>query len=201
MFTKRFDRRVRLAAAVLAGSLLFGASFAVYALWPSRQAIGYEPEQPFTFPHKIMAGDARIPCRYCHASVEIGPHAGMPTVQTCMNCHSQVRPKDKAGNLKPDIATLLTYVEPGTNRPLRPIVWQKVHDLSDFAYFDHSRHVVGGRVECAECHGPVESMTRIRRVHSLKMGWCLECHRKPPEGWRTDGRPTRGPTHCSTCHR
>jgi hypothetical protein len=201
MFTRRFHRRVHLATAVVTGAFLFGASFAVYALWPSRQSVGYEPDQPFTFPHRIMAGDARIPCRFCHFSVDEGPYAGIPSVQTCMNCHDQIRPKDRNGNIKPDIASLLTFIDPDTNRALRPIPWVKVHDLSDFAFFDHSRHTVGARLECAECHGPVETMTRVRRVYSLTMDWCLGCHRMPPEDWRTDGRPTRGPTHCSTCHR
>ena len=201
MFTKRFDRLARRALALVVGAGLFSASFAIYALWPTRQAVGYEPEQPVNFSHKIMAGDVKIPCQYCHQSAETGAHAGIPTVQTCMNCHDMVRPKDRNGNLNANIAALLEYVDPATNLPLRPIAWQKVHDVSDFAYFDHSRHTVGARLACVECHGPVETMTRVRLVNSLKMEWCLACHRKPPEDWRKDGRETRGPTHCSTCHR
>ena len=201
MFSKRFHRRVMLLAGVLGGAAVFAVAFALYALWPSRQALGYEPEQPVNFSHKIMAGDVRIPCLHCHQDAETGPHAGLPTVETCMNCHNHVRPTDRNGNLRPDIAALLSYTDPDTHRPLRPIAWQKVHDLSDFAYFDHSRHTVGGRIPCVDCHGQVETMTRVQRVHPLTMGWCLDCHTKPAEGWRTDGRATRGPIHCSTCHR
>jgi len=201
MFTRRFDRVVRFVSLTALASFLGGAGFAVWSLWPSRQAVGYEPEQPFVFSHKIMAGDNKIPCLYCHTTAESGPHAGMPTVETCMNCHRFVQPKDANGRLKPDIAALLEHVDPKTLEPRAPIVWKKVHDLSDFAYFDHARHTVNGRIPCADCHGPVEKMTRVRRINSFKMGWCLECHRKPAEPWRTDGRQTRGPTHCSACHR
>ena len=201
MFTRRFERLARRTAALLAGAALFASSFAVWALWPARQAVGYEPEQPLGFSHKTMAGDAKIPCLYCHQSAESGPHAGIPTVQTCMNCHSQVRPKDRNGNLKADFVSLLAHIDVATGQATSPIAWQKVDDVSDFAYFDHSRHTVGARIECAECHGPVDTMVRVRRVHSLKMEWCLACHRKPPEEWRTDGREARGPTNCSTCHR
>jgi hypothetical protein len=84
-----------------------------------------------------------------------------------------------------------------------PIIWNKVNDLADFAYFDHSRHVVRG-VDCEECHGPVKTMEVMRREYGLKMSWCLDCHNQPlPEdspgvalGWTT-----RAPTHCTTCHR
>jgi hypothetical protein len=201
IFTKRFDRLVRRSVAFLGGLAALAVSFTLYAVWPSNQAIGYEPEQPFVFNHKVMAGDAQIPCLYCHSGAETGPHAGVPPVSLCMNCHSEIRPKDANGQLKPDFVAFLQYIDPATNQPKRPIHWQKVHDLSDFAYFDHSRHVIGARLDCSECHGPVETMTRIRRVHPFTMGWCIDCHQKPPEPWRTDGRATRGPTACSTCHR
>jgi len=77
--------------------------------------------------------------------------------------------------------------------PSSPIVWEKVHDISDFAYFDHSRHTVGRQTGLLECHGAVDTMREVKRVNSLKMGWCLDCHRQAPDPWRTDGRETRGP--------
>ncbi|OIP36363.1 MAG: hypothetical protein AUK47_15225 [Deltaproteobacteria bacterium CG2_30_63_29] len=201
LFTRRFDRLVRLAVTVLGGALVFGVGFSLYALWPSNQAVGYEPVQPVPFSHKRMAGDNKIPCLYCHDGAERGPVAGLPTVEVCMNCHTYVQPKDKQGNLTPGMQALFEYVDPATNKPTKPIVWEKIHDLSDFAYFDHSRHTVGARLPCADCHGPVETMDQVYQVNSLKMGWCLDCHTKPPEPWRTDGRATRGPTQCTSCHR
>ncbi len=201
VFTRRFDRLARRGTALLVGGLLFSGAFAVWALWPPLQAEGYEPEQPIPFSHKVMAGDAKIPCLYCHKTAESGPVAGIPTVAECMNCHRHLKPKDNKGRLKPAFAEFMRYVDPVTGEALQPIPWVKVHDLSDFAYFDHSRHTVGARLQCSECHGPVERMERVRLVSSLKMGWCLDCHRKPPEEWRTDGRATRGPTHCAACHR
>ena len=60
----------------------------------------------------------------------------------------------------------------------RPVVsWVKVHNLPDFVYFNHSRHVLSG-VACQNCHGAVETMQRIEQVTPLTMGWCLECHRE-----------------------
>ena len=98
---------------------------------------------------------------------------------------------------KESIATLLRYWE-----EKRPIPWIKVHDLADFAYFDHSRHLTEkAGLECADCHGPVETMDRVRRVESLKMSWCLDCHMEPPPEDAPPGQTTRAPIHCSTCHR
>ena len=201
MFTRRFDRVVRLVVGVLTAGAIVGTAFALYAMWPPHQVTGYEPVQPVPFSHRVMAGEAQIPCLYCHEGADRGPVAGIPTVATCMNCHAHIRPKDAQGQLTTDMAALLAHVDPTTGEPKRPIVWQKVHDLSDFAYFDHARHTVGARLDCAECHGKVAEMDRVKRVHSLNMGWCLDCHTKEPEPWRTDGRKTRGPIHCSTCHR
>jgi len=115
-----------------------------------------------------------------------------------MNCKSQVRPKDAQGNLKPGIATLLDHWE-----RQEPVRWNKVNDLADFVYFDHSRHLAAD-VACEECHGPVERMVHMRREHGLKMRWCLKCHKEdpPPDSAAAlRGADTRAPIHCTTCHR
>jgi Cytochrome c7 and related cytochrome c len=61
-------------------------------------------------------------------------------------------------------------------RSQTPIAWIKVHNLPDFAYFDHRPHVNAG-VTCQTCHGPVETMERVRQARDLSMGWCVNCHR------------------------
>lgn len=197
MFTKKFDRRIRLLGGVLFFSLVLGGAFGTYALWPANLERGYQPAQPIEFSHAIMAGKHDIACVYCHSTVETGPHAGMPTVATCMKCHEKIQTKDSRGELKPGIAKLLEHWNTKT-----PIQWEKVHDLADFVYFDHSRHMApASGLQCEDCHGDVKTMDRVYRVNSLKMGWCLDCHMQPPPAGTTDGRPTRAPIHCSTCHR
>ncbi len=201
MFTRRFNRIVYLALGVLAVAAFFAVSFSLYALWPSNQELGREPLQPIAFSHKLHAGQLEVPCLYCHSEADKGPHATVPSVATCMNCHAVVQPKDDKGALKPGIAKLLEHTDPKTGKPIKPIFWTKVHDVSDFAYFDHSRHVTGAKLDCRECHGAVETMERIRIVRPVKMGSCLDCHKQPPPEPRADGRTTRGPIHCSACHR
>ncbi len=205
MFTKTFQRRIHLFCAVLTASLLGGAAFGAYALWPSNVEAGYQPDQPIDYSHKLHAGELKIDCLYCHSRAETDRRAGLPSVATCMKCHDEVQPKDSKGNVKPNTAQLLEY----WNRQ-EPIPWVKVHDLADFVYFDHGRHVSVWdsekqervrRLECQECHGAIEEMETVYREHSMKMAWCLECHTQPPQADTSPGLQTRGPIHCSACHR
>lgn len=79
-----------------------------------------------------------------------------------------------------------------------PLPWVKVHNLPDFAYFDHRAHVNVG-LECQKCHGNVETMERVRQVETLAMGWCVNCHRLYNE-IGIDARPVHASIDCSTCH-
>jgi len=124
-------------------------------------------EQPIQFSHLHHVGDDGIDCRYCHTSVETSAFAGIPPTKTCMNCHSQ-------------IFSTAPFLEPVREsfRSDKSIAWTRVHDLPDFAYFDHSIHVAKG-VGCSTCHGPVDRMPLMRKQNSLQMEWCLDCHRHP----------------------
>ncbi len=204
MFTRKFERRVYIAVGVFLLSCAIGLTFGAYVLWPSNLETGYQPEQPLPFSHKLHAGDLKIPCLYCHTEADRGPQATVPPLSTCMKCHEQVQTKDEAGHLKPGLAILLDH----WNRKA-PIAWQKVNDVADFVYFDHSRHLAAG-VACQDCHGPVETMEHMRRANSLKMSWCLDCHRQPlsekdppavHERAAREGRTSHAPVNCATCHR
>ena len=198
MFSRKFDRRVYLASALLIFAATLGMSFGAYVLWPSRREAGYMPEQPIAYNHKIHAGDLKIECLYCHSEADKGPHATVPPLSTCMKCHNEVQTKDAEGNLEPQTAILLDYWERKES-----VRWNKVHDLADFVYFDHGRHLAAD-LECQECHGPVETFVHMRRQYGQKMSWCLDCHKEklaPDDPLRKQGRTTRAPIHCSTCHR
>src|SRR5499426_2018137 len=124
-------------------------------------------EQPVQFSHKHHAGDDGIDCRYCHTTVETAATAGMPATKTCMNCHSQLFAN----------SPYLEIVRESW-RTGQPIKWTRVHDLPDFAYFNHSIHVNKG-VGCSTCHGQIDQMPVVYQTQSLQMEWCLECHRHP----------------------
>ena len=124
-------------------------------------------EQPVPFSHKHHVAGLGIDCRYCHTSVEDTNFAGIPPTKTCMNCHSQIW--SDAPMLEPVRASFRTG---------KSLEWTRVHDLADFAFFNHSIHVAKG-VGCQTCHGQVDQMPLVWRTQSLYMEWCLECHREP----------------------
>ncbi len=126
-----------------------------------------ERQQPVQFSHKHHAGDDGIDCRYCHQTVETTATAGMPSTQTCMNCHSQLWADSP-------------YLEPvrASFRDNKPIQWERVHDLPEYVYFNHSIHVAKG-VGCSTCHGQIDTMPAVYQENTLQMEWCLACHRQP----------------------
>ncbi|MGZ5190318.1 MAG: c-type cytochrome [Flavisolibacter sp.] len=151
----------------------------VYYEWETQK--GYHPEQPIKFSHKLHAGDNEIACQYCHNSVEKSRHAGIPTVNVCMNCHKGIQTGPQYA--EKEIAKIYTAAgfDPKSGNytgPENPIKWIKVYTLPDHVYFNHSQHVVVGKQDCATCHGDVKKMTTVEQKSPLTMGWCIDCHRK-----------------------
>jgi cytochrome c2 len=76
------------------------------------------------------------------------------------------------------IVTALTDEVTGDDKIQGPIEWLRIHNLPDHAYFNHAQHVTVGKVECQQCHGPVEQMEVVQQYAPLSMGWCINCHRE-----------------------
>jgi len=171
-------------------------------------------DQPVPFSHKHHVLGLGLDCRYCHTTVEKGAFAGIPPTETCMTCHSQLYTE----------APLLEPVR-ASYRDNTPIEWNRVHDLPDFVYFNHSIHLSKG-IGCQTCHGQVDQMPLMWKVNSLNMEWCIECHKnpaqfirprdqvfnmdyQPPSDQESFGKQlvaeyeveTRQLTNCSICHR
>ena len=123
----------------------------------------------------------QISCIYCHSGAERGKTAGIPSANVCMNCHKFVRKGPTTGTEEiAKIYKALDYdPDKGTYGPnQKPIQWVRVHNLPDFAYFNHSQHFVVGKIACQTCHGPVQdSMTVAMQYSPLTMQWCIDCHR------------------------
>ncbi len=157
---------------------------------------GYQPIQPIAFSHKIHAGDNKIECQYCHSAAKRSKHSGIPSANVCMNCHkniSEVAEDTKVvldggetvltkSALDKEIAKIYDAVGWDVDKLVytgktKPIKWVRVHNLPDFAYYNHSQHVTVAGLECQKCHGPVETMEEVYQYSPLTMGWCLDCHK------------------------
>ena len=152
---------------------------------------GYAPVQPIHYSHKIHAGDNQIDCNYCHSSARRSKTSGIPSLNVCMNCHkniAEVAPETATEEYSKEfydgeIQKLYDAVGWDVNEQAytgeeKPVKWVRIHNLPDFAYFNHSQHVTVAGVACQECHGPVEEFEIMKQHAPLTMGWCINCHRE-----------------------
>jgi cytochrome c553 len=151
---------------------------------------GYQPVQPIHFSHKIHAGDNKIDCKFCHSSARVSKTSGIPSLNICMNCHKSIYEVAETtatteyskefydGEIKKLYAAVgWDDVNQEYTGDTQPVKWVRIHNLPDFAYFNHSQHVSVAGIECQTCHGPVEEMEIMYQHESLTMGWCINCHR------------------------
>lgn len=160
--------------AALTGLLLFGlmaVAGVTYYATPKYTRVGYAPAQPINYSHEFHVGRLGLDCTYCHNHVGQSPHANVPSIHTCWNCHGSDR-----GNIKSNSPALAPLREAW--RTGQPIEWVRVHQVPDYAYFNHAVHVARG-VSCVSCHGEVNEMEVVTHAKPLSMSWCLECHRNP----------------------
>lgn len=153
---------------------------------------GYQPIQPIAFSHAVHAGDNKIDCQYCHSSAKHSKTSGIPSANVCMNCHKSITEyngelfgdyskEDLDGEIQKIYDAVgwdkdnMKYIE---GYEQIPIEWVRIHNLADFAYYNHSQHVTVAGLECQKCHGPVEEMHDMYQFSPLTMGWCIDCHRE-----------------------
>ena len=212
---QHFPKKANALPLLSLGGLVVGGVLTIFLVWyyfsPEFTDVGYAPEQPVPYSHRLHVDELGMDCRYCHNWVEVSEHANVPPTQTCMNCHSQIQ--TQSINLLPVRESWATGM---------PIEWVKVHHLPDYAQFSHALHVNNG-VGCETCHGRIDQMEVVYQVEPLSMGWCLECHRQPELYLRPDDEITtmgyvqppdfvernlerirregiQPPTNCSACH-
>ena len=224
IFPPRSREYFLVASFVVAGIVVIGIAATSYYATPAYTRVGYEPRQPISFSHKLHAGDLNIDCRHCHNHVGDSPHANIPSVQTCLNCHGT-----KWGNVAAQSHALKPLRD--AEETGRPLEWARVHKVPEYAYFNHAVHVKRG-VSCVSCHGRIDQMEVVRQAEPLSMSWCLECHMAPEQhlrprseltnmeyGLDTNSNPNAAqeaaelgaqlvaekninpPIHCSACHR
>ena len=212
LFPRWTNRTPHFAALGTVGSLVV----IIFLLWyygsPKNTDVGYRPDQPVAYSHKLHAGDLGMDCRYCHWAVDMASHANVPATKTCMNCHMLIGTENEK---------LLPVRESWAQQT--PIEWVKVHKAPDYAVFNHAAHVDAG-IGCISCHGNVAEMGKVMQVEPLSMAWCLDCHRQPDPHFRPVSEVTNmkwvppadhgefvknwkqekninPPVECSGCHR
>ena len=171
----------KLLPVVGAGALVapaYAAFLLYYGTDPYTTNVGYMPQQPVPYSHALHVGQLGMDCRYCHNTVFEAGYAAIPPTKTCTNCHT-------AKNADGSVPNTAVYPEKPTLVEVRrsqatgnPIEWNKIHDLSDYVYFNHAAHV-NRNVGCESCHGRIDQMEVVWQDKPLTMAWCLDCHRNP----------------------
>lgn len=161
--------RLSLLAAVLTGII----ALTIIVVWErsplTKDSVGVAIAQPVRFSHSLHSNQLNISCRYCHESAELSSYGGIPDTHTCMSCHSQIATYSEL--LEPVRTSYATGV---------PLEWNKVHDLAEHVYFNHSAHVNNG-FACETCHGQVDQMQLVWQQNLMSMQWCLDCHFEPEQ--------------------
>ena len=137
------------------------------------------PQQPIEFPHKTHIAKGIACTEYCHESVTKGPQAGLPSVNTCMICHSAIATD------RPLIQQIAALSDKGLD-----LQWQRVYGYPNEAHvrFNHAPHIRAS-IDCSTCHGDVAHQTVAQRNVDLHMGFCVTCHRQK-----------NASNECVTCH-
>ncbi|GAB3710297.1 c-type cytochrome [Flavobacterium koreense] len=151
----------------------------------------YAPVQPIHYSHRIHAGSNGIDCKYCHSSARVSKNAGIPSLNVCMNCHKNIAEVSDTTATEDyskafyDKEIQKLYKAVGWDQSTQkytgktePVKWVRIHNLPDFAYFNHSQHVTVAGIECQKCHGEVQTYEIQKQFAPLTMGWCIDCHRK-----------------------
>ncbi|HQX03617.1 MAG: c-type cytochrome [Flavobacterium sp.] len=173
--------------------LLLSSAYFVYG-WMMQIGVdqNYEPIQPIHYSHRIHAGDNGIDCKYCHSSARDSKHAGIPSLNVCMNCHKNIAEvaettlaEGKEYGVDYNLEIQKLYDAVGWDKAnqkytgkTQPVKWVRIHNLPDLVYFNHSQHVTVAGIECQTCHGPVQEYEYQKQFAPLTMGWCINCHRE-----------------------
>jgi hypothetical protein len=183
--------------------------FIFIGYWVTTKAIGlgrtqnYEPKQPIFYSHRVHAGINQINCLYCHTNAQYSRSATVPPVNVCMNCHMAISTYTgpqlyDADSLAVDgtaeIKKLYKYAgfTPGPGAVFdaskaTEIPWIRIHSLPNHVYFNHSQHVMVGKVQCQTCHGDVTTMDEMKQFAPLSMSWCINCHRTTAVQFKDNG--------------
>ena len=154
--------------------LVTGASVVAgitYYFTPKYTRVEYAPTQPVPFSHALHVEQLGMDCRYCHTFVEVASHSNIPSTQTCMGCHNQIKANS------PRLAAVRAAWNNGKGDG-PPVNWVRIHKAPDYVYFNHAVHVNRG-VSCYSCHGAINQMEVVYHHEPQSMAWCLECHRQP----------------------
>lgn len=138
-------------------------------------------DQPIKYNHSKHVEEIGLECIQCHQHYETDSAAGLPVLEDCTECHSELLGESE------EEKKLLQFVDENLEVP-----WNRVFQLPRHVFFSHRRHIVLGQLECNICHGDMEKLTEPpqKSDNEVTMDFCIECH-----------EDTGVSIDCMNCHR
>ncbi len=169
----------RLAAAAIGFPIFFVLTTALFTVFRS-QSFQAQAEQPVEFNHRLHVEDVGLECTECHPYYEDETFSGLPGADACSFCHEEAQGED------PEETKLVQLLMDG-----EPLEWRPLFRQPSHVFYSHRRHVTVAELECEACHGSIAtSEAPPRRVETLDMDGCIECHEQQGVG-----------NDCTSCHR
>lgn len=155
---------------------LVGALVVGWVVFP--KVLYSQKTQPIRFSHTIHAQQG-LDCEQCHKLGPDGRFAGLPTTESCAECHADETGDDSANGKEID-KFVRDYVKTGAQVP-----WLVYQYQPDNVFFSHAAHQ-GFKCSQAECHPdvanmdnpPVYQQNRISGYskETMRMWQCERCH-------------------------
>jgi len=122
----------------LVASLLLGCVIFPTVLYSPRQ-------QRIAFNHVLHVGEVDDGCQSCHYFREDGSFSGIPSLESCVECHEEA-----LGETEAEAKFIAEYVDKD-----REVPWLIYARQPDCVFFSHAAHVKMAKNDCVTCHGPI----------------------------------------------
>ncbi len=180
-----------LAAALITGWVLF--PLALYS----------EKTQPFNFSHAIHTGPAIMEsigtensaetCFFCHSFRDDGSFTGIPSLDTCTQCHD---PSEPLGESPFEAIFLKEYAAEEKEIP-----WLVYNRQPDSVYFSHIAHVKMAKVDCTVCHGPHGNSNELPVYRKNRItGYSINIYGTSIMGLKKNTWSRMKMDDCAACH-
>lgn len=113
-----------------------------------------------TFSHKLHVSKMSIDCSTCHH--EYGVYFSLPTMDTCEQCHSDMKEPDKCSLCHSNV------------EKAKPFIFEDV--LMPGLNFSHFAHLKKVKNDCFVCHNRIKTSDSIYSNLLPKMITCTQCH-------------------------
>ncbi|THB79836.1 MAG: cytochrome C [Desulfobacteraceae bacterium] len=177
------------------GVIFFIVAFAVCFLsgWLVFPKLLYSSkEQPFNFDHALHVSEMDG-CDSCHYLREDGTYNGIPTLESCMECHD-VEP---LGETEDEAIFCEKYVATETEVP-----WLVYSRQPDCVFFSHAAHLNGKNpMDCVSCHGHIGESEKCKPYEENRItGYSRDIWGKNIWGIKKNPWDRMKMDDCAECH-